>query len=170
MSFFHMEFNPAEQERYRLARGDLILSEASGSPEQVGKPAVWREEIPLCCFQNTVIRLRPSLDMSSFLFTCFLAYYVNGVFARVAGGVGINHLSAEKFANMCVAVPPLTEQHRIVAEVDRRLSVVREVEAQVKESQRRAASLRSSCLAASFSAARTREAPGQLEKREEASD
>lgn len=147
----HMDFNPAEQERYRLMRGDLVLSEASGSPEQVGKPAVWREEIPLCCFQNTVIRLRPSLDMSPFLFTCFRAFYVNGVFARVAGGVGINHLGAEKFSNMCVAVPPLPEQRRIVAEVDRRLSIAREVKAEVDASLKRAQALRQRVLLRAFS-------------------
>jgi len=52
-----MEFTPKERERYRLRKGDIVLSEASGSPDQVGKPACWNDELPLCCFQNTVIRL-----------------------------------------------------------------------------------------------------------------
>src|SRR3989344_4423791 len=86
-----MEFSPDEQDRYRLRRGDLVLSEASGSPDQVGKPAVWQDQLPLCCFQNTVIRLRPAIEMSPYLLTCFQGYYINGVFARVASGVGINH-------------------------------------------------------------------------------
>jgi type I restriction enzyme S subunit len=52
-----MEFSPAARERFTLRDGDVVLSEASGSPSQVGKPAVWRQELPLCCFQNTVLRL-----------------------------------------------------------------------------------------------------------------
>src|SRR5947207_1215392 len=39
-----MEFKPEERSRYQLRPGDLILSEASGSPDQVGKPAVCRED------------------------------------------------------------------------------------------------------------------------------
>lgn len=56
---FEMEFKLSERDRYALRHGDIILSEASGSASQVGKPAIWRDELPLCCFQNTVIRLRP---------------------------------------------------------------------------------------------------------------
>jgi len=55
-----MEFSPEERKRFTLKVGDLIVSEASGSPDQVGKPAVWQDEIPGCCFQNTVLRLRPT--------------------------------------------------------------------------------------------------------------
>jgi type I restriction enzyme S subunit len=146
-----MEFVPAEQERYRLRRGDLVLSEASGSPDQVGKPAVWQDQLSLCCFQNTVIRLRPTIEMSPYLLTCFQSYYVNGLFARVAGGVGINHLSADKFSRVQVPVSPLAEQYRIITEVDRRLSFVREVEIQVDINLQRSELLRQSILNRAFS-------------------
>ena len=56
-----MEFLPHEMENYRLKKGDILLSEASGSPDQVGKPAVWNDELENCCFQNTLIRLRTDL-------------------------------------------------------------------------------------------------------------
>lgn len=54
-----MDFNAEEREVFALRPGDIVLSEASGSPEQVGKPAQWNGELPLCCFQNTVLRFRP---------------------------------------------------------------------------------------------------------------
>ena len=145
-----MEFSSDEQERYRLRRGDLVLSEASGSPDQVGKPAVWQDQLSLCCFQNTVIRLRPAVEMSAYLLLCFQSYYVNGVFAKVAGGVGINHLSADKFSRLHISLPPEVEQHRIVAEVDRRLSLLRETEAQVDVNLQRAERLRQSILSRAF--------------------
>ncbi len=50
-----MDFLPHELSAYRLRKGDLVLSEASGSAAQVGKPAIWNDQIQNCCFQNTVI-------------------------------------------------------------------------------------------------------------------
>lgn len=146
-----MEFSPAERERFSLRPGDVVLSEASGSPSQVGKPAIWRNELPLCCFQNTVLRLRPTAVDPKYVLVTFQCFYANGIFAQVAGGVGINHLGAEKFSAIPFPLPPLAEQARIVAEVERRLSVVQELEASVGTDLQRAARLRQSILRTAFS-------------------
>ena len=37
-----MDFKSSEREHCQLQPGDIVLSEASGSPSQVGKPAVWK--------------------------------------------------------------------------------------------------------------------------------
>jgi len=145
-----MEFSPAERERFALRNGDIMLSEASGSPSQVGKPAVWRGELELCCFQNTVLRLRPAVVGSKFVLVAFQHCFANGIFAKVAGGVGINHLGAEKFSAIPFPLPPLAEQTRIVAEVERRLSVVDELEAVVSANLQRATRLRQSILQKAF--------------------
>jgi len=145
-----MEFSPAERERFALRDGDIVLSEASGSPSQVGKPAVWRSEISLCCFQNTVLRFSPVVLGARYALVTFQHFYVNGVFAQVAGGVGINHLGAEKFSVIPFPLPPLAEQERIVAEVERRLSVVEELQAVVSVNLQRATHLRQSILDKAF--------------------
>jgi len=49
-----------------------------------------------------------------------------------------------------ISVPPLAQQHEIVAEVDRRLSIVREVEAEVDANLKRAQALRQRVLSAAF--------------------
>jgi len=49
-------------------------------------------------------------------------------------------------------LPPLAEQYRIVAEVDRRLSLVRTIEAEVDANLKRAEHLRQSILARAFAA------------------
>ena len=37
-----MNFSEREVETFRLVPGDILLSEASGSPSEVGKPAIWK--------------------------------------------------------------------------------------------------------------------------------
>ena len=77
--------------------------------------------------------------------------------AKVVEMTSKSHEVARKTLNLedvrvaSVAVPPLAEQHRIGAEVDRRLSIVREVETEVGANLKRAQALRQSVLGAAFS-------------------
>ena len=66
-----------------------------------------------------------------------------------AGGVQPN-LNLSLVRSVCVPLPPLAEQTRIVAEVDRHLSIVREVEAEVDTNLKRAQALRQATLAKAF--------------------
>ena len=85
-----------------------------------------------------------------YVLLAFQHFYANSVFAKVAGGVGINHLGAEKFSAIPFPLPPLAEQTRIVAEMERRLSVVEELEAVVSANLQRATRLRQSILLKAF--------------------
>lgn len=117
-----MDFKPGELASYRLQPGDVLLSEASGSAGEVGKPAIWNGELEGCCFQNTVIRFRPKAVSSKFALVAFQHFARNSVFARVSKGVGIHHLSADRFASMPFLLPPEREQGRIVAKAEELLS------------------------------------------------
>jgi type I restriction enzyme S subunit len=141
--------NPA---RYRLAFGDILLAEASGSASEVGKPAVWRDEVPGACYQKTLIRIRCNPERLSYQFAYyfFLHTCLSGQFARLAPGVGILHLTAERMLVWPTVAPPLQIQASIVAELDRRLSIVREVEAAVDANLKRAKALRQAVLAKAF--------------------
>ena len=113
-----MDFTPEEFETYALRRGDLLLSEASGSASEVGKPAVWNDEVPDCCFQNTLIRVRAPEPLVPFLHLHFYKDALTGEFARAARGVGIHHLGAKTLSDWEVHLPPRDEQRRIVQIVD----------------------------------------------------
>ncbi|MEF8729033.1 MAG: restriction endonuclease subunit S [Accumulibacter sp.] len=140
--------------RYRLAYGDILLAEASGSANEVGKPAIWRDEIPGACYQKTLIRVRCQPDRLNFEFAYyfFLHAALSGQFARLAPGVGILHLTAERMLVWPTVAPTLRIQAVVVSEVDRRLSTVREVEAEVDANLMRAQALRQAVLAKAFAA------------------
>jgi len=68
----------------------------------------------------------------------------------VPKGSGLQHIHLEDLRADCVPLPSLSEQARIVAEVDRHLSIIREVEAEVDANLQRAQALRQATLAKAF--------------------
>jgi type I restriction enzyme, S subunit len=114
-----MNFTDAEMEVYRLQPGDLLLSEASGSPTEVGKPAIWMGEIEDCAFQNTLLRVRPGPAVDPRYLLQYLRQQASSAaFGRGSRGVGIHHLGREALAKWPVPLPSIDEQHRIAAILD----------------------------------------------------
>jgi type I restriction enzyme S subunit len=113
-----MNFTDAEMATYSLRPGDLLLAEASGSPGEVGKPALWSGELDECAFQNTLIRVRPRGADSRYLLHFFRHQARLGAFAAGSRGAGINHLGQAALAGWPVPAPPLAVQQRIVAILD----------------------------------------------------
>ncbi len=76
--------------------------------------------------------------------------------AKILEMTAISHEVARKTLNLedvrlaSVGLPPNAEQNRIVAEVDRRLSIIREVEAEVDANLKRARALRQATLSRAF--------------------
>jgi type I restriction enzyme S subunit len=69
---------------------------------------------------------------------------------RIASGGGQPNLNLGLIRAIRLPLPPAEEQHRIVAEVDRRLSIVRAVEAEVDVNLKRAQGLRQAVLQHAF--------------------
>jgi type I restriction enzyme S subunit len=113
-----MDFPPPESERYRLRKGDLLLCEGQ-SPELVGRCAIWNDEVPECCFQNTLIRVRSSTVIPRYLLHVFAYAADKGDFAELATqGVNIAHLGATRLAEYRIPLAPRQEQSRIVEAID----------------------------------------------------
>jgi type I restriction enzyme S subunit len=119
-----MHFSPKELATFRLSPGDILLSEASGSASEVGKPALWRDEIEDCCFQNTLLRVRTRHVKPAYLLWYFKWLALSGQFGRESRGVGIHHLGAKALSEWSVPVAPLGEQERIVAAIEEQLTRV----------------------------------------------
>lgn len=82
------------------------------------------------------------------------AYYMNSLakrdIRRQTVGVALSHFNTKSVAALSVAVPPLAEQRRIVAEVERRLTLIDEAAHETQRSLRRAERLRQSILKRAF--------------------
>ena len=146
-----MDFPRDDYEKYKLKSGDILLNEGQ-SPHLLGRPAIYRGELPGACFTNTLIRFIAYTPMTpEYPLIVFRAYMRTGRFTR-EGTITTNiaHLSAGRFAKIEFPVPPLREQQEIVAEVERRLSVIDKLEAAVEANLTRADRLRQSILSQAF--------------------
>lgn len=144
-----MDFTPAEYETYGLRRGDILLGEASGSPHEVGKAAIWSDDVPGACFQNTLIRVRPATAaLVPFLHLHFVRDARNGRFAAASRGVGIHHLGAETLSEWQVVLPPLPEQRRIVETMESYFTRLDDAVATLQRVQRSLKRYRASVLKA----------------------
>lgn len=148
----NIEVFEGELERYGLQRGDLLVVEGNGSPDQIGRASMWNAAIEPCVHQNHLIRVRPLQA----LIPAYLELYWNSplasrrVQAVASSTSGLHTLSTGKLKVLPVAVPPMEEQHRIVAEVDRHFSFVEAAERAVDAGLARSAALRRSVLKAAF--------------------
>lgn len=135
-----------------LEPGDLLFNRTN-SPELVGKSAVYQGQPVPCSFASYLIRLR----FKPQILPEFVAYYLNSSLGRswvkrvVSQQVGQANVNGSKLKALVIAVPPLELQRRIVAEVERSLSVAREVERQINANLIRADRMRQAVLAGAFS-------------------
>ena len=145
-----MNFTDAEMATYRMEPGDIVLSEASGSPGEVGKPALWSGEISDCAFQNTLIRVRPREHDPKFLVHYFRYLALDGQFVEYSRGVGIHHIGRARLASWPTPLPPIDEQHRIVSLLEDHLSRLDAAETSARDGLRRTATLRKAHLREAF--------------------
>lgn len=146
-----MNFDDADFAKHKLETGDLLLNEASGSPSEVGKPAIWNGEIENCCFQNTLLRLRPHEIEVEYLYWYCYAAARSGRFGDAGRGVNIRHLGKQGLARFPVLIPPIEQRGQIVGRLEDEFHQTATLEQAARSALDRVAALRRSILAAAFS-------------------
>jgi len=138
---------------FRLAAGDVLFTRYNGTVDLVGVCAEVPEMREPTVYPDKLIRVRVPIDelLPAFLViaasTGEARAFIGSRIRTTAGQAGVSGADVKAIP---LRVPPLREQHRIVAEVDRRLSIVRGVEAEVDANQKRAQALRQAVLARAF--------------------
>lgn len=120
--------------------------------ELIGRPAIYRDEVPGACFTNTLVRFRvyDGVD-TDYALRVFLAYLKNGRFQKIATiTVNIAHLGAGRFSEIEFPLPPVEEQAAIIEEVDRHFSLIDAADKAINLSLVRASRLRQSILKQAF--------------------
>ena len=141
-----------EQDVYGLSTHELIINRVN-SPSHLGKCLVVPDSILPAVFESNMIRIRPNRFVDAF----FVAHYLRSIDGRprltanAKWAVNQASINQRDICETCVPLPPLAEQLRIVAEVERRLSVIQQAEAAVEASLKRAGRLRQSILKLAFS-------------------
>jgi type I restriction enzyme, S subunit len=149
---FISDVAPGIVEKYNLREGDLVVTlTGTRKKRDYGYVAVVKNQDGLLLNQR-IARVRPSAGMDSkFLQLAMQAeYYRDRFFSHETGNVGQGNVGMAAVTKEMVTLPPLAEQTRIVAEVERRLSVVEELESVVSANLQRATRLRQSILHENF--------------------
>ena len=106
-----MYFSETEIEKYTAIKGDLLVCEGG----DIGRAAIWPYDRDIR-IQNHIHRLRSysELCVEYYYYIFFLYNHVGWIGGK---GIGIQGLSANALHSLLFPLPPLSEQHRIVAKI-----------------------------------------------------
>lgn len=110
-----MDFPGHDYERYQLHPGDILLNEGQ-SPQFLGRPALYRGELPGVCFTNTLIRFQANANVyPEYALLVFRNHMHSGRYVT-EGRITTNiaHLGAGRFAEVEFPLPPMDEQAEII--------------------------------------------------------
>jgi type I restriction enzyme S subunit len=152
-TYFVDDEKAAQLSRYDVWAGDLLFARSGAT---LGKVCVAPEYVQDWRMTGHILRARLNTDFILPQIAVYAIAALPAVREQVFGSVrGVTRpgFNTSLLESIFVPVPPIAEQRSIVAEVDRRLSIVREVEAEVAANLSRAAVLRSAVIARAFSTA-----------------
>ena len=143
-----MKFEESEQDRYGIQIGDLIMCEG-GEP---GRCAIWNADVPNMKIQKALHRIRvKNMVYNKFVYCLFSLYAQNGYLEKYFTGTTIKHLTGQSLKSIEIPLPPLSEQQRIVEEIESRLSQASTSSACIEDALQQTEALRQSILKKAFS-------------------
>lgn len=139
---------------WALREGDLVVNRVN-SMSHLGKCACIPASLAGALFESNMMRL----GLKPNALPRYVELYLGGargkgrLTQRAKWAVNQASINQQDLLATPLPLPPLTEQHRIVTEVDRLLSIAREVEAEVEANLKRAQALRQAILQTAFASA-----------------
>lgn len=116
--------SPSDRRLYLVQPGDLLVSEGG----DVGRAAIVPSEVPPnTIIQNALHRVRADGRPLSYLAYVLRAVHQAGWFDVVCNKATIRHLTSDKLGALPIPDPPVDEQERIVAFLDREVTRLDEI-------------------------------------------
>ena len=139
-----MKFEDEELDEFRVMPGDLLICEG-GEP---GRCAIWSDSLQEIYFQKAIHRARTYSGMAGkYLQLCLTIDAKTERLNRYFTGATIKHFSGEKLSNYLVPLPPTSEQHRIVAKIDRLMELCDRLDQQIEAAKTKQTELLNSLMA-----------------------
>ncbi|MDE0118776.1 MAG: restriction endonuclease subunit S [Bdellovibrionales bacterium] len=110
-----MDIPDKDRESLLLKKGDLLVCEGG----DIGRTAIWNEELKECYYQNHIHRLRINRDRKKDIFPLFYMYWMDAAIRKlnVYGTFGnrttIPNLSGKRLLKFKIPRPALSEQEKI---------------------------------------------------------
>ena len=107
--------------------GDFLLTNSMS----FGRPYITKIQ---GCIHDGWLRIHPSEVMDKdFLYQLLMSPYVYGAFTQSAAGAVVQNLNADKVRELKIPIPPLAEQHRIVAKVDALMALCGQLKTRIQQ-------------------------------------
>lgn len=137
-----MPMKDDELDKCTAKKGDLLICEGG----EAGRAAVWIYDKDIC-FQNHVHRARFYNEINPFYgYRFFEKINATGEINSYRKGVGISNMSSKSLSSIMFPLPPLAEQHRIVAKVDQLMSLCDGLENSQQKKQKKLTRLNDAAL------------------------
>lgn len=125
-----MWFSIHELRSLRLRKGDLLISEGG----DVGRAAIWNDELPECYIQNAINRARPRRNQSSsFLYYWMVMLKESSYIEVLCNKATIAHYTVDKLESSPLFLPPDSEAENIAAFLDHETA---KIDALIEKQQR----------------------------------
>mgnify|MGYP002553803001 CR=1 FL=1 len=117
----YFEVTSKEIEKLKLQDKDILIVEGNGSGNEIGRCAIWHNELPLCIHQNHIIRMRRKI---ADILPEYALHYLNSeagksiMRERSKTTAGLFNLSAGKIKTIPLPMASLDEQSEIVHLID----------------------------------------------------
>jgi len=145
----YVSFDDATKFRSRCDpdRGDILIVSRGAT---VGRACRVGVDQKFCLMGSVILLKLHSLLDTNYVLSALKAGFFLTRLAAVSGSTAQQAIYIRDIRPLSLPLPPLAEQQRIVAEIDRRLSLTDEVEAQVNANHQRSELLRKSVLSRAF--------------------
>lgn len=141
----------SEYAKTKLQSGDLLIVEGNGSLDQLGRVALWSDELDDCVHQNHLIRWRTSGPLPKFVLYWLLSPRGRTDLMNLASTTtGLHTLSISKVGAVPIDLPSLPEQAEIIRRVETLFAFAERLEARYTTARTQVEKLTPSLLAKAF--------------------
>ena len=116
--------NQMEFEKFRLEKGDVIITKDSESPDDIGIPCLVKDDFDdvVCGYHLTLIR--PQTMDGGFIFRFIQSDRTRRYFEIHSNGITRYGLGKSSIENLFLPFPPLSEQQQIVSYLDEQTQLI----------------------------------------------